>query len=249
MYNIHRFNTSIVDEYTSFSKDTTYLTELTLGDYLKILYPNHTFIHNAPLKKYKIDYYCAELSMAVEFDGATHYTNPQVIRRDSIKNNLLAQQNIKIIRIPYFIQLTPDVISTLFDIDNPPQLYTYPHGFVSSAQTMIFPSAFCMSGLRRFYDELSNTFALQRSDIIKSLLIQLTWQKQHCASLIFPTHFLYYIGGGNMYDIHNSNWIEYETNGARIVASVFLALHNKAHEIHYALQQHGLRKHFYELLS
>lgn len=46
------------------------------------------------------------LKLIVEIDGLPHYQNPIVILKDKEKTKLYEEFGYKVVRIPYFIQLT-----------------------------------------------------------------------------------------------------------------------------------------------
>lgn len=94
-----------------------------LDEYLEVLFPDYTWIYNQRLyyyddnkeKRYIIpDYRCGELKLVVEFDGILHYTDHNTILRDANNERIYDKMGYTVIRIPYFIQLTNDVVNTLF---------------------------------------------------------------------------------------------------------------------------------------
>ena len=92
-----------------------------LNKYLEVLFPNKKWIHNKRLyydevkRSYIIpDYRCEELKLIVEFDGKLHYTDHNTIMRDVRNEKIYKKEGYTVIRIPYFIQLTNDVVNTLF---------------------------------------------------------------------------------------------------------------------------------------
>lgn len=93
-----------------------------LEEYLAVIFPEineKEWIHDEPIpglkKRIRPDYRCESLKLIIEFDGLQHYTNPGRIRAD--KENDMVYENLgyKVVRIPYFIQLTNEVIEQLFD--------------------------------------------------------------------------------------------------------------------------------------
>ena len=95
-----------------------------LDDYLPFLYPNKTWIHDKPFGKrcgesYRIrpDFLCEDEKMIIEFDGLQHYTNPLNIRKDLVNQSIYESFGFKVIRIPYFINLTSDVVREMFGIN------------------------------------------------------------------------------------------------------------------------------------
>jgi hypothetical protein len=133
-----------------------YLTEQKLGEiFLKIsefkeLRPQYT-IQGTRLR---VDYRFLWRGMEfwVEYDGPQHYTDLKVILRDVRVRDLAEKAGVKLIRIPYFVQLSYPLLNTLFngfpdgyciDID-------YPDGFIDSE---IYPSYFHTLGHLRYLVE------------------------------------------------------------------------------------------------
>lgn len=152
-----------------------YLNEAKLGEILKILFPNKDFIHDKAVptssnRRKRPDYRCDDLNLIVEFDGYGHYTVSKNIISDLDKDEDYNNLGYKVIRIPYFIQLTKEVIFDLFDIEIEEELYTYPHGFID--KKAILPADFCELGVKKFKDDLIK-FSYIKDDIINSLSKQL----------------------------------------------------------------------------
>ena len=144
----------------------TYLTESSLGDFLKTALPNGEWIHDkAFITKTRPDYRNDKLKLIVEFDGYLHYTSAKRIVADFAKDELYEKNGYSVIRIPYFVQLSNAVIKHLFKIDiNIEQVY--PHGFID--KTCILPADFCELGIVKFKDNL-RSFNYLLEDIIVSL--------------------------------------------------------------------------------
>lgn len=53
----------------------------------------------------------------MEFDGIQHYQKPDVIRRDVENQKVYESYGYTVVRIPYFIQLTNEVVKILFCLD------------------------------------------------------------------------------------------------------------------------------------
>lgn len=68
-------------------------------------------------KRFRPDYRNEKLKLIVEFDGLQHYTNIENIERDKERTNYYLENGYKVVRIPYFIQLTRTVIKQMFDVD------------------------------------------------------------------------------------------------------------------------------------
>lgn len=98
-----------------------------LYEYLKIIFPNiDDWIHDKIIPNWRIDnkvvryrpdYRSETLKMIVEFDGLQHFQNPIEMRKDDLKNELYGGLGYRVVRIPYFIQLTNQVVKQLFGVD------------------------------------------------------------------------------------------------------------------------------------
>lgn len=108
-------------------KDTS-LPRTGLDTYLRIIFPEiKDWIHNKTvpnlkdkdnkISKIRPDYRSEALRMIVEFDGLPHYQNPDIILKDAEKDIIYKNNGYKVVRIPYFIQLTKESVKILFNID------------------------------------------------------------------------------------------------------------------------------------
>lgn len=99
-----------------------------LDEYLSVIFPDtHDWVHDSPIEgiksKRRPDYRSESLKLIVEFDGIQHYTMPFNIERD-IENTMFYEElGYKVVRIPYFIQLTNKVVKQLFDVDVKEELF------------------------------------------------------------------------------------------------------------------------------
>lgn len=128
-------------------------------DYLEVLYPGKVWIHDKPFgtrngKSYRIrpDFLCEELKMIIEFDGLQHYTNPEKIRKDRQNQQIYESFGYRVIRIPYFIQLTQSVVKEMFGLDITFELFdpTLPSMAVCWKNT---PAYCCPAGIARMAQE------------------------------------------------------------------------------------------------
>jgi len=130
-----------------------------LEDYLKVIFPEipeQEWIHDKPIegsgRRIRPDYRCESLKLIIEFDGVQHYQLPDKILKDAKNQVFYEQLGYKVVRIPYFIQLTNDVVREMFGrvvceklFD--PQIGTMgPHGRNS-------PAYCCYEGLKRMVSE------------------------------------------------------------------------------------------------
>lgn len=131
-----------------------------LEDYLQVIFPNiDDWIHdkalgivNEVLYRSRPDYRSEKLKLIVEFDGLQHYTKPDIIEKD-LKNTAL-YKNIghKVVRIPYFIQLSNRAVKTLFDVNVSEELFdeTISSLGIKGQNT---PAYLCPAGLKRMAEE------------------------------------------------------------------------------------------------
>ena len=104
---------------------TTGLHRTGLEEYLQVIFPKtNDWIHDKALGevngiryKKRPDYRSETLKIIVEFDGVHHYKNPDLIEKDIENTRLYESFGYKVVRIPYFIQLTNKAVKTLFDVE------------------------------------------------------------------------------------------------------------------------------------
>lgn len=91
--------------------------------------------------------------MIIEFDGLQHYTNPSNILKDYMQTKEYEDGGYRVIRIPYFIQLTNEVVRTMFDVEVEEPLFpdNVPSMAISENNT---PAFLCPEGIKRMAAEL-----------------------------------------------------------------------------------------------
>lgn len=148
-----------------------YLDETKLGQALAGIFPDYEFIHDRAVPGAGIsnrpDYRCEELKLIVEFDGYQHYCQIDTIFKDRLKDAAYTAMGYRIVRIPYFVQLTTDVVKHYFGVDDVDMQISFPHGFIADKGEKL-PSEFCSLGIIRFVTELKELSFLQ-GNIIQSL--------------------------------------------------------------------------------
>lgn len=126
-----------------------------LEEYLAVIFPEineKEWIHDEPIpglkKRIRPDYRCESLKLIIEFDGLQHYTNPERIRADKKNDKVYENLGYKVVRIPYFIQLTNEVIEQLFDRKVTESMFdpNVPSIGVGGRNT---PAYCCPAGIRR----------------------------------------------------------------------------------------------------
>lgn len=187
-------------------KIMSYLTE----KHLKVILDSspYTFVHNKGFpkdKSYRPDFRCDELMLIIEFDGYRHYNNLYTQLRDRNKDMLYEEENYKVVRIPYFIQLTEEVYEQLFvehgydlQIDRGLLINDYPHGFHDPKA--LRPTDFNIYGMSRFMKEMSFTFMKQQYDVFESAADEFTLLYQMGYMYDVVDHVRGYVESG--YDVH-----------------------------------------------
>lgn len=131
-----------------------------LDDYLKIIFPEiNDWIHDKALgevngKNYRSrpDYRSEKLQLIIEFDGLQHYTKPDIIEKDYRLTDVYKSLGYKVIRIPYFIQLTNKAVKTLFGVETSEELFDEN---ISSLgiKGLNTPAYLCSAGVKRMAEE------------------------------------------------------------------------------------------------
>ena len=169
-----------------------FLTEEILLDYLKIIYPGYEWVHDKQFikgRKVRPDYRCEELKIIVEFDGYNHYNSTSRIISDINNTGLYESFGYKVVRIPYFVQMSSVVIKHLFNVEiNIEQ--TFPHGFISNASSDLLPCDFNSLGIKRFEKDLER-FSYIKDDIVLSLKNKIS--KLNDKRLVLPESLFYLI--------------------------------------------------------
>lgn len=133
-----------------------------LDEYLAVIYPDvNDWIHDKAFGehldgiKHKIrpDYRSEHLKIIVEFDGLPHYQNPDVILKDDKNTAIYTSNGYKVIRIPYFIQLTNQTVKELFDVNANENLFNVNFPSLGGEGMRHNPSYLCPEGLKRMARE------------------------------------------------------------------------------------------------
>lgn len=144
----------------------TGLVRTGLDEYLKVIFPRvNDWIHDEAIGKSldgkklraRPDYRSETLRLIVEFDGVQHYTSPERIRRDFFNTEKYNRLGYKVVRIPYFIQLTNAVVKKLFkdvgiDVEVTEPLFDPKYASLGASNGS--PAWLCPVGLERMAKEL-----------------------------------------------------------------------------------------------
>lgn len=141
---------------------TTGICRTGLDKYLEVIYPDYKWIHDKVLGniggvsyRTRPDYRCEEHKIIVEFDGIVHYSNPEQILKDYKNTETYERLGYRVIRIPYFIQLTNKNVERLFGV----KVYTdlFPVGVSSlSVELKNTPAYLCPLGIERMAREFKS---------------------------------------------------------------------------------------------
>ncbi len=94
-----------------------------LEEYLAVIFPKtDDWIHDRIVpnnigRRKRPDYRSESLKLIVEFDGIYHYADPERIIEDQNSNAFYDTLGYKVVRIPFFIQLTNKAVLQLFNVD------------------------------------------------------------------------------------------------------------------------------------
>ena len=144
------------------------------------LFLDKSNISEHKLGRFSLDIYFPEDKIAIEYDGPDHYDKVANHERDLRKNQLCFSEGIKLVRWPYYFQLTKDVARYLF-----PNHYTdikYQEAikivYGTSKESEILapglhgskftPANFTSLGIKRFINDLNNAPISLRSQVIYS---------------------------------------------------------------------------------
>ncbi len=133
-----------------------------LEEYLAVIFPDvDDWVHDKATgllkddgKKSRVrpDYRSEQLKMIVEYDGLPHYTSPDQWEKDESNQVFYESYGYKVVRVPYFIQLTNAVVEKLFGITVDEPLFddTTPSIGPKGRNT---PAYLCPAGVRRMAGE------------------------------------------------------------------------------------------------
>lgn len=143
-------------------EEDTGLHRTGLDEYLKTIFPEvHDWIHDKTIdvlpKEIKCrkrpDYRSESLKLIIEFDGAPHFQYPDQILKDKESTKLYESFGYKVVRIPFFIQLTNNAVETLFGVKVEENLFNtkYPSLGINRNN----PASLCPAGIDRMAEIFS----------------------------------------------------------------------------------------------
>lgn len=135
-----------------------------LNEYLKVIFPNvDDWVHDKALGltvnnkvcRKRPDYRSEKLKMIVEFDGIQHYTMPDRIKNDVLSTKFYESLGYKVVRIPYFIQLTNKAVKYFFNVDVKEPLFNENiHSMDKNDRNT--PAFLCGAGVLRMKEEFKH---------------------------------------------------------------------------------------------
>lgn len=137
--------------------------------------------------KYRPDARIESRSLIVEFEGVQHFQNVSTIYKDDVRDDYLTSIGYKVVRIPFYVQLTTDMIKFYFDVD-----VKYgsevKSGFYSltsdpAALNPNCPASFSILGYQKFLNNFRDYPESTKQEIIDSLRDQ---QINHPGILVLP---------------------------------------------------------------
>lgn len=156
-----------------------YLTQDKLYRVLKEIFPSarsEVPVEQRQLLRWDVMFEYKGKTFVVEYDGDSHYRDYNVQKRDSFKLNCAVKDKFKLVRIPYFVQLTDESFWWLFSVDLNELGFTieqdFPHGFID--KKVIYPVNFNERGTATFLEDLEYTMYKVPEiahEIIQSLLV------------------------------------------------------------------------------
>ena len=122
--------------------------------------------------------------LIIEFDGDSHYCKTQRIKSDVEKDEDYTLLGYRVVRIPYFIQITSQVLKYIFD-ENIMFKQRYPNGFIDLKATL--PADYCELGVKLFKKDLLR-FDYHAEEIINSLNDKI--KEKRDVELVLPSSLL-----------------------------------------------------------
>lgn len=148
---------------------------------MQYIFPNNIFVSDKPIPKailmerkaneyrqFRPDIRCEYLNLVVEFDGDAHY-------KDIEKDQYLISLGYKVVRIPFWVQLSKVNIEYYFNVKVDNGCEEHKSGFNSLNSDKVnllnpnTPANFCTLGLKRFIDEYEVLPKNTQNEIIETL--------------------------------------------------------------------------------
>lgn len=124
-------------------------------------------------RRFKPDARCEELNMIVEFDGVQHYQLIKNVINDPIRDEYFSSLGYKVVRIPYFIQLSKVNIEHLFNVAMEDEMCPLKYSFYDSDEDGLYisPGSMCSLGVERFSHYFMSLPRETKNEIVVDLLL------------------------------------------------------------------------------
>ena len=138
-------------------RNREYLVEASLGRFLRERVDDNVVPNSGVpglARRFQPDFRSERHRLIVEFDGDDHYRSARRILGDRERDAVFSDAGYRVVRVPYFVQLTQVVIADLFGqiARDHHDFLAFPRGFIAS--TVVMPADFCELGIARFEDDL-----------------------------------------------------------------------------------------------
>lgn len=165
-----------------------------LKEYLFTIFPNNEFVFDKIIpkeitaqrseatiwKRFRPDARCEELNLIIEYDGINHYRDTNIVLQDIKKDHYYSSLLYKVVHIPYWIQLSNEMIKHFFDINVEESMCRLKYSFSDTEQNdfglAICPGSMCEAGRLKMLGQF-NTYPKQiKLDIIDDLQLALKYK-------------------------------------------------------------------------
>ena len=116
-------------------------------------------------RRFDMAFRSGDTTVLVEYDGDEHYRDSLKIMADRQKDALAAANGMRVVRVPYWVQLNRVTARHWFGLEAEIE-QSFPHGFIT---TKLFPASFCELGVARFRRDLDSLPAAVREAVVDSL--------------------------------------------------------------------------------
>ena len=128
-----------------------------LDEYLKVIFPKtNDWIYDKEIEKTgskrRPDYRSESLKLIIEFDGLPHYMSPLSIINDQKSTMFYKELGYKVVRIPYFIQLSNKAVKELFGVEVKEPLFDEKIPSLN-VKSKCSPAFLCLAGIERMAKE------------------------------------------------------------------------------------------------
>lgn len=127
-----------------------------LNEYLAVIFPDvNDWVHDKGISnlpdgvtcRKRPDYRSETLKLIIEFDGVQHFEKPEQIRKDIETTKLYESFGYRVVRIPFFTQLTNVAVMEIFNVNVKEKLFNpeIPSMGIQGAN----PATICYAGIQR----------------------------------------------------------------------------------------------------